>query len=56
MGLGLEPVIITISDLELFNWRTFFGVQFLLSVRQEIKQETLVVPGFNGTYSCVSSA
>lgn len=48
--LGPEGVIIIISDLESFNYRTFLDIQFLISARQDIIQETSVVPGFNVTY------
>ncbi len=54
--LGLEGIILTISDLESFNCRKFSDIQFLISARQDMKQETSVVPGFKGTYSCLSLA
>ncbi len=50
--LGSEGVIIIISDLESFNCRKVLDIQFLISVRHDIIQETLVVPGFKGTFTC----
>ena len=50
-----DRVIIIISDLESFNLRKFLDIQFLISARQGIIQETPVVPGFNRTQNCVSS-
>lgn len=48
--LGTEGVIIIISNLE--SWghcRTFLDIQFLISARQDIEKDTLVVAGFNRT-------
>lgn len=42
--------------MESFNCRAFLDIQFLILVRQDIKQETLMVPGFKETHSCVSAA
>ncbi len=59
------PIMNDLILVKCHNYNYFwFGVihlleifeQFLISVRQDIKQETSVVQGFKGTYSCMSSA